>query len=236
MKALLLNSGIGKRMGSLTQHQPKCLLPVRGKETILSRQITALKANGIEDIIITTGPFAEQIQGYVQDQFGPGAFQYVHNPLYATTNYIYSMLLAKELMDDDMILMHGDLVFDETLVQQILGSPHEDTVLIHQTAALPAKDFKGRVQEGRVMEISIHIFDQDCFFLIPLYKLSQTLCRKWLAEMEKYKDAGKVTVYAEEALNVVLPHHALYPFFFQKEFCSEIDDEQDLGNVKKSLS
>jgi L-glutamine-phosphate cytidylyltransferase len=236
MKALLLNSGIGKRMGSLTKGQPKCLVPVRGNETILSLQIDALKANSIGDIIITTGPFEEQIKSYLKSLYGLDVFQFVHNPLYDSTNYIYSMLLAKDLLAGDIVIMHGDLVFDEILLRNILHSPYEDTVLVNPHVDLPEKDFKARIQSGRVTEISIHIFDEDCFFLIPMYKLSSTLCQKWWAEMEKFKEAGKLHVYAEDALNEILPHNALYPLYYSREFCSEIDDLKDLENVRKSLT
>ena len=44
MKALIYNSGTGSRMGKLTEDKPKCLLPLPGGETILSRQLRLLAA------------------------------------------------------------------------------------------------------------------------------------------------------------------------------------------------
>ena len=38
MKALILNSGLGSRMGALTSEHPKCMTELNPKETILSRQ------------------------------------------------------------------------------------------------------------------------------------------------------------------------------------------------------
>ena len=37
MKALILNSGKGTRMGQFTSQHPKCMTEIEGKETILSR-------------------------------------------------------------------------------------------------------------------------------------------------------------------------------------------------------
>ncbi|EEG77517.1 phosphocholine cytidylyltransferase family protein [Dethiobacter alkaliphilus] len=236
MKALILNSGIGKRMGALTQDNPKCLVEVQENETILSRQVRALFNNGITEIIITTGPFAEQIKTYMTEKFPQVQVEYVSNPRYDSTNYIYSILLAKDLLDGELVLMHGDLVFEEMLLQKLLSSKQQNTVLVNPQVKLPEKDFKARIIDERIQKISIDIFGPDCFFLIPMYKLSYQFFSRWLTEMEVFKQEGKLGVYAEEALNVILPQVILEPFYFRQEFCSEIDNLTDLLNVRNALS
>ena len=42
MKALILNSGMGSRMGVLTSEHPKCMTEISGRETILSRQLSQI--------------------------------------------------------------------------------------------------------------------------------------------------------------------------------------------------
>ena len=46
MKALILNSGMGSRMGVLTSEHPKCMTEISGRETILSRQISQIADQG----------------------------------------------------------------------------------------------------------------------------------------------------------------------------------------------
>ena len=91
MKAIILNSGLGKRMGPLSRHNPKCLIEISQDETILSRQIRILSQNGINSIIMTTGPFENKIKKYVAQHFPSLNIEYVKNPKYATTNYLYSL-------------------------------------------------------------------------------------------------------------------------------------------------
>ena len=55
MKALILNSGLGSRMGVLTSEHPKCMTEISPRETILSRQLNQLSEAGIRDVVITTG-------------------------------------------------------------------------------------------------------------------------------------------------------------------------------------
>ena len=66
MKALILNSGMGTRMGILTSEHPKCMTEVSNRETILSRQLNMLAKAGIDDVIITTGYFDGILVNYCQ--------------------------------------------------------------------------------------------------------------------------------------------------------------------------
>ena len=45
------------------------------------------------------------------------------NPVYDKTNYIYSIYCAREaLAEDDILLMHGDLVFENMVLDQVIES------------------------------------------------------------------------------------------------------------------
>ena len=55
MKALILNSGLGSRMGVLTSEHPKCMTEISAHETILSRQLKIIADAGIEEVVMTTG-------------------------------------------------------------------------------------------------------------------------------------------------------------------------------------
>ena len=108
MKALIFNSGIGKRMGEFTEHNHKSMAVLKNGETIFARQIRLLSACGIRDFIVTTGPFQEQLkQTAARSDFRGLRFTFVENPIYDKTNYIYSMYRARDLLDDDMILLMG---------------------------------------------------------------------------------------------------------------------------------
>jgi len=113
MKALILNSGKGSRMGDLTKTHPKCMTEIASMETIISRQLRQVAEQGISEVIITTGPFEEKLIHYVESLGLPLSYTFVRNPNYENTNYIYSMYLARKYLEDtDILLMHGDLVVE----------------------------------------------------------------------------------------------------------------------------
>ena len=106
MKALILNSGVGHRMGELTSEHPKCMTRISDTDTILSRQLTQLADAGITEVVMTTGYLAEVLVQYCNGLDLPLSITFVQNPLYAQTNYIYSIYCAKALLlDTDLLLM-----------------------------------------------------------------------------------------------------------------------------------
>ena len=121
-------------------------------------------AEGITDFIITTGPFEDQLKAEAAD-FPELNFTFVRNDIYDKTNYIYSMYLAREYMNDDLVFLHGDLVFNRKLVHDVLNSEEKNTATVNFKKTLPEKDFKGRVKDGKVVEVSIKIFDEDNYRL-----------------------------------------------------------------------
>jgi len=96
---------------------------IAGTETILSRQLRMLSERSISDIVITTGLFDGVLVNYCRSLELPLHFTFVNNPAFKETNYIYSIYCARAyLKDDDVLLMHGDLVFEDSVLDDVLAS------------------------------------------------------------------------------------------------------------------
>lgn len=230
MKALLLNSGIGHRMGELTSRQPKCMSPIGGGYTILSRQLTQLAQLGIRETVITVGPFAGTLMDYANGLQLPMKITYVPNPLYSQTNYIYSMHLAAEYLDDDILLLHGDLVLETGVLKELLIS-QKSTVTVDSTLPLPRKDFKARIQNGRVVAIGVSFFGGDCLACQPAYFWRRKDFAAWMEAIGDFCRRGTVSVYAENAFNEKEGAIPLYPLELHGRLCHEIDTPEDLQTV-----
>ena len=234
MKAIIFNSGLGNRMGDLTKEFHKSMTRLSGGETIFHRQLRLLEMAGIRDIIVTTGPFSDQLKGEARD-FPGLRFTFVHNDLYAATNYIYSMYLARREIDDDMLFLHGDLVFDRELIPDLLAFEAPSAATVHFRKALPEKDFKGRILDGKLREVSIHIFDEDCHAFQPLYKLDRATANAWVRQVEKFVEAGQVKCYAENAFNEILPSLDVRAFSCEDHYIDEIDNLDDYNRVSREI-
>lgn len=234
MKAIIFNSGVGNRMGQLTENQPKCMVTLYNGETIFERQIRVLSSCGIKDFVITTGPFEEKLKE-IAGKFSGLNFTFVKNPNYKTTNYIVSMDYANKYIDDDMLLLHGDLVFNKDLVTKLLSSENKSVCLYNEKKDLPEKDFKGRFSNNILKEVSINIFDSDCYAFQPLYKLSKEDITAWKNKVREFVENGTVTVYAENALNEITDKISIVGMSYKDDYIDEIDNEQDYKRVSREI-
>ena len=234
MKALILNSGMGSRMGVLASEHPKCMTEVSSRETILSRQLRQIAEAGIREVVMTTGLFDGVLVNYCQSLELPLHITFVKNPVYKETNYIYSIYCAREeLKNDDILLMHGDLVFENRVLDAVLDS-EESCMTVSSTMPLPEKDFKAVIQEGYITKVGIEFF-HDAMAAQPLYKLKQEDWRVWLDRIETFCEAQNVKCYAENALNEAAGSCRIRPLDVKNDLCAEVDDPDDLAAVTEKV-
>lgn len=235
MKALILNSGLGHRMGVITKEHPKCMTEISHKNTILSRQLKQLVSFGISEVVITTGYYDKVLVDYCEVLHLPLKITFVNNPIYDSTNYIYSIYCARDVLkDDDILLMHGDLVFENLVLQTMLDS-ERSCMAVSSTLPLPQKDFKAVIKDGRIDKVGIEFFD-DAMAAQPLYKINKEDWLLWLGRIEAYCDANNRKCYAENAFNEVSDQCKIYPCDVKDMLCSEIDTPEDLETVSKKLA
>jgi len=233
MIALITNSGLGSRMGELTQKEPKCMTRLLNGETILERQLKQLVYFGIKEVVITTGYLADKIVDHCNNLDLPIKINFVKNEKYSETNYIYSIYCAKEYLNDDIIFMHGDLVFEDSVLNQVLLSENS-CMAVSSTRPLPEKDFKAELADGKICKIGINYFD-NAVAAQPLYKILKKDWNVWLNKIEEFCQTGNVKVYAENAFNEVSDKCSILPLDFKDLLCDEIDNVNDLEIVKEKL-
>ena len=233
MKALILNSGLGSRMGVLTSEHPKCMTEVSPTETILSRQLQQIAAAGIKEVVITTGLFDAVLVKYCESLDLDLQFTFVKNLIYDKTNYIYSIYCAREYLDDDILLMHGDLVFENEVLDKVLECP-SSCMTVSSTLPLPEKDFKAQVVNGKVIKVGVDIFN-EAMEAQALYKLNKCDWKVWLDKIIEFCETGNTKVYAENALNELNGAANINALDVKDLLCAEIDNPEDLAVVSAKL-
>ena len=234
MKALILNSGLGHRMGVLTSEQPKCMTEISARETILSRQLRLLEEAGVTEAVITTGYFDQVLMDYCRSLQTGLRISFVKNPLYDRTNYIYSIYCARDLLrGEEILLMHGDLVFELSVLEDLMASP-ESCMKVSSTLPLPEKDFKAVVKDGLVRKVGVEFFE-DAVEAQALYRLTAPDWEKWLDKIIELCGQGETGCYAEVALNRLEGQIDLRPLDVKDRLCAEIDTPEDLAAVSRRL-
>lgn len=144
MIGIILAAGLGSRLG---QDQPKGLLLLPNQETILGRQVRHMKEAGIDRVIIIVGFKHELIEALVS------GVEYRLNERYRETNTAKSLALGLDGLDDDVLWMNGDVIFDEGIVSLIAGQS-ENTILVNKARCGEEEVKYVADQSGIITEIS----------------------------------------------------------------------------------
>lgn len=150
MKAIILAAGKGKRLDQIRGDDPKCLLDVGGT-SLIERQIAALNLVGIEDVVAVVGFGKEHVQARCGRQI-----RYVENEIHEQTNSLYSLWLAREMLQDGFVVLNADVLFHSQILEDLITSRHENALLIsyESLAPLGEEEMKVKVRKGVVAEIS----------------------------------------------------------------------------------
>lgn len=120
MKTVILAAGLGSRLG---HHLPKGLLSPGG-ESLLQRSIRLLEAAGLGPVTLVVGHQAEAYKAL------PERLNFVDNPHYASTGSLLSLRLAFQQLQDDLLVLESDLLYEARALQAILSSNEPNLILL----------------------------------------------------------------------------------------------------------
>jgi histidinol-phosphate/aromatic aminotransferase/cobyric acid decarboxylase-like protein/choline kinase len=135
MQAIILAAGMGKRLGKYTQDGTKCMVQVDGV-SLIERALGALSSASITRVVLVVGFRAERLRTFLDGKFPSLEIVYVTNELYATTNNIYSLWLAREyLASDDCLLLESDIIFDPSILEELIEDPEPNLAVVSKFEA-----------------------------------------------------------------------------------------------------
>jgi L-glutamine-phosphate cytidylyltransferase len=155
-KAIILSAGQGSRLGHLTDDKPKCLIEFNGR-TLLDRQLDALAANGVDDVVVVTGFRDDQIEAALKRRGDVGpSVRTVYNPFYKVADNLGSLFVAKNEIEGDVLVWNGDTLVSDELMARVVGNETQEgiCVTIDRKQAYDEDDMKVVVDDaGRLHAI-----------------------------------------------------------------------------------
>ncbi|HJM89082.1 MAG TPA: aminotransferase class I/II-fold pyridoxal phosphate-dependent enzyme [Dehalococcoidia bacterium] len=201
-RAVILAAGKGNRLLPLTAEIPKCMVEVGG-EPLLERALRALGAQGTSEAVIVIGYKGEVIRERIGTCFADVDIKYVEAPDYETTNNIRSLWDACDYLDQDVLLLEADVVFDPEVITALLADPRSSAAVAPDHPALSGTVVR-RDGEHRVTDFILGAdqgpdFDSsDAFKTVNVYLLREQLLREQLVpRLRSAIDAGHVNRYYE---------------------------------------
>ena len=158
MRAVILAAGSGSRLRPVIGPWPKCLASIGGRP-LLKWQLDHLRDHAVDPITLVLGYRRETIEVVCGRDV-----EVVFNPEYGTTNSLYSLWLARNLLSEGFVVLNSDVLFHPHLLTRLLSSSHEDALLM--SAREPGtrysdEEMKVHVRDGCVAAIDKALPDAD---------------------------------------------------------------------------
>lgn len=232
--ALLLAAGIGSRLYPLTRNEPKCLTIVNAM-SILERLIFGLNQQGFKRLVVVTGYLENRIRDFLGNQAGDITIDYIFSPLYKTTNNIYSLWMARKIINEPFLLLESDLVFDESLLDAML---YPDRIAV---AKMQPWMNGTCVTINKSQQVKIFLagnadsFGEIKYKTVNIYSISLTSWHCIVKKLDQHISDGKVNDYYETVFAEMIADGSLsfkIVSFDGKPWC-EIDTIEDLAKAEE---
>jgi len=231
--ALLLAAGTGSRLLPLTKSCPKCLTLVN-EESILERLINNLKKQGFKRLVIVTGYKNECIMDFLGSHSGDIKIEYIYSRLYRTTNNIYSLWMARNIINEPFVLFESDLVLNSTLLDNMVYPDRMAVALMQPWLDGTTVSLNKQNQVTKFHKGTTDTYTDIRYKTVNIYSFSLLSWRAVVKKLNQYIAIGSVNCYYETVFTEMVADKSLSfeSVSFDHKPWYEIDTIQDLAKAE----
>ena len=145
-RAVIMAAGFGSRLMPLTKETPKPLIKVNGVRMIDS-VIKALHKNGVNEIYIVVGYLKEKFDALKREYSG---IELIENPYYDTCNNISSLYVAREHLENSLILDGDQIIYNDDVLSPYFEKSGYNSVWTDEET----DEWLQQVENGKVISCS----------------------------------------------------------------------------------
>ena len=231
--ALLLAAGTGSRLSPLTDTSPKCLVSVN-EISILERLMHSLQLHNFKRLVIVVGHEADCIRNFLGTHAGGMEIEYITSPLYNSTNNIYSLWLARKMIDEPFLLIESDLVFDPRMLEGMLQPDRIAVAKLHpwMSGTTVAINTHKKIEK---FYCGSHKHNESQYKTVNIYSLSSKTWQLVKKRLDHHISQNMVNGYYETVFADMVNEGCLSftPVFFDARRWYEIDTIADLRAAEK---
>ena len=231
MKAIIMAAGLGKRLLGLNMNKPKCLLTA-GSETLIRRSVNLLVNKGISDITVIVGYEADLIRNELKNDVA-----YFENPHFLTTNSIMSLWYAKDLLEDNVLLLNGDLYYEHGILDYA-KSQTNPVVMLADSTRINNADYRFGFIGNQINRFGKHLTNQETDGeYVGIVRIDQCFIKTFKQTLEEMITAGKSNIWWEDVLYSFISKQIPIHFYdVAGTFWSEVDTLQDYNYLQNWIT
>jgi len=232
--ALLLAAGTGSRLFPLTKSSPKCLTLVN-ETSILERLVDNLKKQGFKRLVIVTGYKKECIMDFLGSKSGDLNIEYIHSPLFLTTNNIYSLWMARNIINEPFVLFESDLVLNTSLLNEMIFPNKMATATMKPWLDGTTVSVNKTNQVTEFQKGTTDVYSDIRYKTVNIYSFSLASWRAIVKRLNQYISEGSVNCYYETVFSEMVADKSLIfeSVSFDHKPWYEIDTIYDLAEAEK---
>nr|WP_320193022.1 sugar nucleotide-binding protein [uncultured Desulfobacter sp.] len=203
---------------------PKCLLKLNS-ETVIERQIRILNDFGVvnNDIFVVVGYKQELIKNTLQKDI-----RVIANEFFDTYDNTYSLYLGLKNIEEDVVVIDGDIVFDDKDLKKLLAC-EKDILSIKKTDNRYGETGVVIDDSGKVTQIGKHIENLE-YCYTGIMKLLPDTVNELINKIEQ----GYYNTWYSIPLNEILRKCQINAMMFDK-LVMDINNANDYDIIKKYL-
>ena len=206
MKAVMLAAGVGNRLSKVRPEPPKVLLRFAGR-TLLERHIAFLKRHGVEELVVGVGYESGQVEAEIA-KLGAGGFAHtVFNPQFCDGSGITLATLADDFtVGDDVMLMDGDVLYEEDVLARLAKSRHRNCFLLDRDYEPGDEPVKLCEKDGRLIEFHKKVAGRFDLMgeSVGFFRFDPDAAREIMAHCKRHIAEGQRGLWYEESIRDVL--------------------------------
>jgi len=229
MQAVILAAGTGSRLGDASDGRPKCLLEVGG-QSLIRHHLDALDRIGVEKILVVVGHGADQVMAEVGYS---GLLQF--NDIYARTNSLYSLWLARKWITGNVMVINGDVLADPQIYHE-LRNTDGNVLAFDSRSGTQEEEMKVKFKSDRLHKINKKMRPERAHGEhLGILKFDSAGAAALLQEADRMVGEGLVNEWAPAAVNRIAKTMPIHGIDVSRLPWTEIDFPSDLEHARKRV-
>jgi len=220
-------AGVGKRLHALNINKPKCLIAV-GSTTLIRRSVNLLVSKGISDITVIVGFKGHLIRNELNNDVA-----YFENPDFHSTNSIKSLWYAKDLLEDNVLLLNGDLYYEHGILDYAINQTNP-VVMLADSTRIDNADYRFSFSGDQINQFGKHLTNHETDGeYVGIVRIDQSFIKTFKDALEEMIISGKSNIWWEDVLySFIEKRIPIHYFDVAGTFWSEVDTLQDYNYLK----